>query len=586
MQPSRAVSPGADQTRPGSVIRGRALSPGYAAGTAYVYHSRVAPDVPQYRVDPGAVLLEQERLARAVRASVAELEQVRQRVLVDIGEAEAQIIAAHCALIADDAFALRLRKRIERELVNAELAVERETEEMGRLLASSVSAYLRERVHDVVDVKLRLLKHLGHGAASTLEQLQPGTIVVARELLPSDTLGLDRTHVIGLALEYGAPTSHAAILARSMGIPAVGDIPNLLERAREGVSLLVDGEDGHLVVDPDPSQVISFGKARHSYELATAGAVGDEWKACRTSDGIDVTLQANIGRAAEVDQVRRHHLEGVGLFRTEYLFLQSEEPPGLEAQRHVYQVILEELKGAPVVIRTLDLGGDKTPSFPMPDLRGMRSSVRGLSLSLAEDRLFRTQLQAILEAASECEDVAILLPMVRCAADFERALGVIDHVAAELGACKKPRVGAMVETPSALFELEEILRRADFISLGTNDLVQYMLAMERGKVGALGDNALFQPAILRAVAQVTRTVGAAGKPLTVCGEAAGDPTAACLLVGMGIRRLSMSPVRAARVRAAIRQQDGSVLEAVAREALGCGSRAEVMTLLGERLSLD
>jgi len=577
-------APGAAPTaEPGKVIHGRALSPGYAAGTAQIYHSRVAPEVPRYRIDPEAVEPEQERLMNALRSSIDELEQARQRVLADIGEAEAEIIAAHRALIADEEFAFRLRKRIERELVNAELAVEREADDMAGLLGKSVSAYLRERAHDVIDVKLRLLKHLGHGAASTLEQLLPGTVVVARELLPSDTLRIDRANVAGLALEYGAPTSHAAILARSLGIPAVGDLPGLLEGVREGVSLLIDGERGDLVLDPDPSQVVSFGKARQSYDLATASATEAEWQACTTSDGLDITLLANIGRPAEVDQVRRHYLRGIGLFRTEYLFLQSQEPPELELQRDVYRAVLGELKDVPVVIRTLDLGGDKTPRFPMPELRGMRSSVRGLSLSLAELRLFRVQLEAVMEAASGRQDVAILLPMVLCADDFARALGVIDDVAAKLGSTRPP-VGAMIETPSAVFEADEIARSADFVSLGTNDLVQFTLAMERRNVRAMGETALFQPAVLRAVAHVVKAVAAAGKPLTVCGEAAGDPAGACLLVGMGVRQLSMSPVRAARVRAAIRRHDSSALEALARKATECGSRAEVMELVAERVA--
>ncbi|HVJ21663.1 MAG TPA: phosphoenolpyruvate--protein phosphotransferase, partial [Polyangiaceae bacterium] len=551
-----------------------------------IYHSRVAPEVPCYRIDPDAVELEKERLVRAVQGSIDELEQVRQRVLADIGEAEAEIIAAHRALIADPAFVLKLRKRIERELVNAELAIEREADDMTGLLASSVSAYLRERAHDVLDVKLRLLKHLGHGAASMLEQLPPGAIVVARQLLPSDTLRLDRAHVAGLALEYGAPTGHAAILARSMGIPAVGDIPGLLERVRDGVSLLVDGERGDLVLDPEPSQVVSFGMVRDSYDLATAGIVGDEWRACTTSDGVDITLLANVGRLSEVDQVRRHYLQGVGLFRTEYLFLQSEEPPGLESQREVYRAVLDELKDLPIVIRTLDLGGDKTPRFPMPELRGMRSSTRGLSLSLAERELFTTQLQAIMEAASGPGDVAILLPMVVCADDFKRATAAIDEVATRLGRSSRPPVGAMIETPSALFELNELLDVADFISLGTNDLVQFMLATERRSTGALAESAFFQPSILRAVEHVVHAATTKGKSLTVCGEAAGDPMAACLLVGMGARRLSMSPVRAARVRDAIRRHNCSALQTLARRAAECSSRSEVMALVKQGVSLD
>jgi phosphoenolpyruvate-protein kinase (PTS system EI component) len=371
-----------------------------------------------------------------------------------------------------------------------------------------------------------------------------------------------------------------------MGIPAVGDIPGLLERVRDGVSLLVDGERGDLVLDPEPSQVVSFGMVRDSYDLATAGIVGDEWRACTTSDGVDITLLANVGRLSEVDQVRRHYLQGVGLFRTEYLFLQSEEPPGLESQREVYRAVLEELKDLPIVIRTLDLGGDKTPRFPMPELRGMRSSTRGLSLSLAERELFTTQLQAIMEAASGPGDVAILLPMVVCADDFKRATAAIDEVATRLGRSSRPPVGAMIETPSALFELNELLDVADFISLGTNDLVQFMLATERRSTGALAESAFFQPSILRAVEHVVHAATTKGKSLTVCGEAAGDPMAACVLVGMGARRLSMSPVRAARVRDAIRRHNCSALQTLARRAAECSSRSEVMALVKQGVSLD
>jgi len=565
------------------MLPGCSLSPGYGSGTAYIYHAGTAPAAPRRSIARGQVDAEKRRLTLAVGSAQRELGEVRERVLAEIGEAESEIIGAHLALLTDPTFIARIERRIETESVNAELALEEEADAVAQQIRDLGNGYLRERSHDVVDVKNRLLKHLGHGSAAALEQLPPGTVVVARELLPSDTLNLDRAHVVGLVLEGGAPTSHAAILARSMGIPAVGCIDSLFTHVADGHCIFVDGERGEVLVAPDPAQAAEFARSRGSFDRDLSRLVTDEWRECVTLDGHSITLLANIGRPSEVDQVRRHHLAGIGLFRTEYLFMESPERPSLDAQRDTYRAVLGRLGGRPMTIRTFDLGGDKRPQFATGVLSRGAGGLRGLRFSLRENAMFRVQLQAIMDAAGASDEVAILLPMVASAEDLENAISIIDEVAKTLRR-KRPRVGAMLETPSAVFEVDDILSLVDFASLGTNDLTQFMLGADRRIVESLSDDAIFQPALLRALRHVAQRAEAHGKPVTVCGEAAGDPLAACLLIGLGFDRLSMSPARAARVRAAVRSHRRSALAKVADCALEARTRFQVVKIVREALA--
>jgi phosphoenolpyruvate-protein phosphotransferase len=561
------------------VLRGRSISPGYGAGAAYVYHATSGPAPPRRRIEASEVVSEQTRLLQAIELATRELKEVQERVLSEIGESESEILGAHLALLEDRDFIIKIQRRIAETRVNAEFALVQESDALVEQLTAVENEYIRERAHDIVDIKNRLLGAMGHGPAEVLEHLPPGTVLVAKELLPSDTLNLDRAHVAALVLEHGAPTSHAAILARALGVPAVGSLSNLFDLVTDGASILVDGERGEVLVDPDPEHAARFTLTQNCYDRDTSEFIGDEVRDCVTLDGHPVTLLANIGRPQEVEQVERHHLAGVGLFRTEYLFLQAREPPSLELQTHTYGNILRALEGRPVVIRTLDLGGDKQPRFAIPGFRGrVPSGLRGLRLSLYEDELFRTQVRAIVQAGRPQDHVAILLPMVVSAEDAGRAIAVVDEVAGERGR-RRPTVGAMLETPSLLFELDDVLSQVDFVSIGTNDLVQFMLAVERRSVETLREDAFFQPAILRAVHDVARRAAQQNKPLSLCGEAAGDPLAACLLVGLGVDQLSMSPVRAARVRAAIRKQERARLKNLATAALAAGTRAEVMKLV-------
>jgi phosphoenolpyruvate-protein phosphotransferase (PTS system enzyme I) len=580
MTQSRNGPPAAPRAQ--RMLPGCSLSPGYGSGTAYVYHAGTAAPAPRRSITRAETGAEKRRFMLAVGSARRELDDVRERVLAEIGEAESEIIGAHLALLTDPAFIARIEGRIQTESINAEFALEQEVDAIGRQILGLENEYLRERSHDLVDVKNRLLKHLGHGSAAVLEQLPPGTVVVARELLPSDTLNLDRAHVVGLVLEGGGPTSHAAILARSMGIPAVGGIDGLFTHVVDGHCIFVDGERGEVLVDPDPAQAAEFARSRGSYDRDLSGLVTAEWKQCVTLDEHPITLMANIGRPSEVEQVRRHHLAGIGLFRTEYLFMESRDRPSLAAQRETYRAVLARLAGLPMTVRTFDLGADKRPQFATAALSRASGGMRGLRFSLQENTMLRVQLQAIMEAAEASDEVAILLPMVASAEDLEKAIGVIDEVAASVGR-RRPRVGAMLETPSALFEVDDILSLVDFASLGTNDLTQFMLGADRRTAESLSDDAIFQPALLRALQHVARRAEAHGKPVTVCGEAAGDPLAACLLIGLGLERLSMSPARAARVRAAVRSHRRSALTEVAARAAEARTRAQVLRLVREGL---
>lgn len=557
-------------------LQGRPLADGYGVGTAYIYHSAHSEEPESRQIAPGEVAAELRRLDNAVSDAEYDLRNVEHRVLTEIGEAEAGIIAAHRMILTDQTLLEQIRRLIRDDLLDAASATATAAAAVAEDLKEAGNDYLSERADDILDVKHRILKHLGHPAAAALEHLPPGTVLVARELLPSDTLNLDRAHVTGIVLESGGRTSHAAILARAMGIPAVGSIPDAHTRIKDGDSILVDGQSGRVIINPTSGQATAFADAQRSF-LDASRHLEAELGPSQTADGEPITLLANLGRPEEVPQVHLHHLDGVGLFRSEYLFIQAPEPPELDVQRAVYRKVLGELDGKPLVIRTLDLGGDKQPRFHIDRFGGNpRFGMRGLRLSLNERDLFRTQLQAIIDIADSIQRVSILFPMVIGASDLREAIELVEELT---GQTDRPPLGAMIETPSALFEIEEIVDQVDFVSIGTNDLVQYLLTIERRTVETLGHEAFFQPAVLRAVAHVVRAADARGIPVSVCGEAAGDPVAAGVLVGLGICRLSMSPVRAARVRAALRRLTKGQFQELATRALKTGSRKEALAAI-------
>ncbi|MHC5012304.1 MAG: phosphoenolpyruvate--protein phosphotransferase, partial [Planctomycetota bacterium] len=445
----------------------------------------------------------------------------------------------------------------------------------GRL-AGIEDPYLRERAIDVRDIGRRVLDQLVARAPEAVLPLPEGSVVIATELLPSETLDLDRAHVVGIVTELGGPTSHAAILAQALGIPAVSGIADAANAIPEGTWVLVDGERGEVTIAPSRERARTFGRVHDRYDRANDRAIAAEGVPCETSDGERIVLRANLGRALDVRGVRRHNLEGVGLLRTEFLFLDAHEPPSREAQSEIYGGVLRACPGSPVTIRTLDFGGDKVPPFLAPQVdRNPSLGLRGLRFSLSERALFDTQLRAIAESARE-GDVRVLFPMVMGASDLEAARERLDRaLAGQGGPGRRVSVGAMVETPAAVFAIEDILELVDFVTLGTNDLVQFTLAADRTLVDATDECSIAHPSVLRAIARVIEASRLRGRPVSVCGEAAGDPALACLLVGLGVRELSMSPARAARIRFALRSVRAEEAAEVAASALRCRGPREV-----------
>lgn len=565
------------------VISGKPISPGYARGRAEILGSDQAP-VSRTAIPPGQVEAELVRFQSALEDSDRELTQLQARVRSELGSDSADIFSAHLLFLKDPQFIDRVESCIRNDRLSLESAIQITIDELASLLKAADSAYMRERAADIRDLHRRLLRHIAPPGAEQLAKLAPESILVARELLPSDLLEFDREHLAGIITQSGGETGHAAILARALGIPAVTGITDATRIIKPGMPVLIDGQTGEVVLNPVPQRIDTAIANKAHYDRVTKHALDAAACECKTRDGVKVQLLANIGRPFEVHQVAERHLEGVGLFRTEYLFLDEPQAPSFERQRDIYCQLAATLPDLPLVIRTLDLGGDKWPAFLKPRFEANPNlGVRGLRFSLlAAEELFRTQIRAALHAAQE-HDVRIMLPMVLGCADLQHAKAIIEDVAENDEIPDLPPVGTLIETPAAVFAIDEILAASDFISIGTNDLTQFMLAADRNALAMIDDYTVLHPSVLRAVQQVIEAANAAGKPATICGEAAADPGVACLLVGLGARRLSMSPVTAARVRFALCASYQRSLEQLAQAALASDSAQTVATLVCETI---
>lgn len=561
-----------------TVLRGRPIAPGFAEGQALIQGAEPYA-VPRYRIRPDAVEAEIDRLRRSLQQAEEDITRLQHWVAAELGESEAGIFAAHLAFLKDPQFLERVHAYLQRNLVNAEQAVAATVTELATELAAADNEYLRERAEDIRDLGRRVLRHLLR-QGSVLREIPAGAVLVTRELLASDLVGMEPGRLFAVITEVGGEAGHGAILARSLGVPTITGVSEATRRIPNEACVLVDGEIGEVLVAPTEAERAAFRARRHHYEEQDEAAARAA-DGCATTDGIRVGLFANIRWPSEAAQVVDLHLDGVGLFRTEFMFLDELEPPGIDRQRAAYAKAARLVQGRPLVIRTVDLGGEKHPAFlarhfeanPNLGMRGLR-----FCLTVAPE-LFRVQLRAILEAG-DGHDVRILFPMVLGGGDLDQALELLREVALEAGIARLPPIGALIETPSAVFAIEDILERVDFIGIGTNDLTQFMLAADRNALDLIGDYTVLHPAVLRAIRHTRNAAAAAGKTVSVCGEAASEPAIARLLVGLGIRELSMSPVLAERVRRTLRASSCSELEALAARALACASPETVRALLG------
>ena len=559
-----------------TVLRGTPMSSGYAKGTAWFWVPPPA-DWSLTSIPSGNVGSELRRFHESLTATAAELERLRERTCAEIGADQADIFGVQCVILADVQFSTRIEDHIARNQWTAEHAVISFVEDWIEGSAAVTDEHLREQALNMRDLAQRLMSHLS-GRSDDLRMLPPkNSILVTVELSPSDVMQLGRSRIVAAVTEWGGPTGHASILLRSLGIPAVTGVTGVRDRIRQGQNVLVDGEHGTVIVEASEEERALFRSQRARRQRFVASLSDMETEPCTTLDGVRISLYANISRSGEVAEAIAHHLEGVELLRTELLFA-GEEPPSLLDQYEAYSRAAEALGGRPLVVRTFDLGGDKIPGFLEPWVQANPNlSLRGLRFALRQEHLLRTQLLAILDAAQH-HNIRVLFPMVMGTDDLRAAINLVRSVAAAHG-LPVPLLGAMIETPSALFALDEIMPHVDFLSLGTNDLAQLMLGADRDAAELSEEYAAVYPTILRAIRRVVEAAEEAGRPLAVCGEMAGHPAIAPLLVGLGIRKLSMAPSRCAEVHHALRHLDTRDAQSIAEQALQCDSREQVRQLL-------
>ncbi|ELY67410.1 phosphoenolpyruvate--protein phosphotransferase [Natrinema versiforme] len=526
-------------------------------------------------VDPDA---ERERFEDARERARAELERERDRTAERVGEDEAAVFDAHKQFVDDPQIIDGVEAGVDDGLP-AEHAVEDAFEDpIARF--EGMDGRMAERADDLRDVRDRLLRLLTDADRVDLASLSTGSVLLAERLTPSDTAQLDSERVAGFATIEGGRTSHAAIFARSLGIPAVVGVGDGLESIDDGTDVLVDGEDGAVIADPTPDQ----------RERAAGGRdVEIREESVETADGRAVEVAANVGTLAELEGAVAQGADGIGLFRTEFLFLDREAPPDEDEQVEVYREALAAFPDGRVVVRTLDVGGDKPiPYLDMPDPENPFLGERGIRRSLGPDAdLFETQLRALLRAnAAEPGTLSVMFPMVATVSELEAALetaaSVADDLASEGLDREVPELGVMIETPSAALTAEALAERVDFLSIGTNDLTQYVMAAarENDRVAELHDPC--EPAVLRAIERTVAAGHAGDAWVGMCGEMAGDPDLTELLVGLGLDELSMSAVTIPDVKANIAAVDTADAETLAESATDAATSAAVRDRVANR----
>lgn len=565
-------------------LRGIGASPGVVRGPWLRIDTTSAPT--GGRIEPGDATRETQRLQDATVAASAELEAIAARVEGDGHPDEGAIFRAQASIARDPALVTLATGRIDDHGEDAVAAVQAAADSFAEQLRSLDDEVLSARAADVIDVGQRIARRLsGIPDAAPAEGLDRPTIVVAGDLPPSVTATLPRERLLGIALEGSSPTAHAAILARAYGIPAVVGVGALIDALGPASEIAIDGGTGAVVVDPDTATAASIDAAtdrdrqRHDADLREAG------QPAVTSDGVEVALLANIGGPDESESAIELGAGGVGLFRTEFLFLERSLPPSEDEQAAAYEGVVRAFAPRPVTVRLLDIGGDKAiPYLPIAPEANPFLGVRALRLADVERGLFVTQLRACYRAATAGQ-LKVMAPMVADAGDVDLLHELAEQATRELAAESIPigavNLGVMLEIPSSVLVGDAYFGRIEFASLGTNDLLQYTVAVDRTNPRLERYRDSLHPAVLRLIRMAVDAGDRAGIEISVCGEMAGDPVPALALVGLGVRSLSMAASSLPAVRRAIRAADHGQLSAVMREALGEGSAAPVRARLGE-----
>ena len=553
------------------------MSPGIGIGKAVVIDKASINITKNYIKDAGNEL---DRLMNAIEAAKEQLNELYVSTIDELGEKEAQIFKSHEMMLEDDTFISDVENRIKQEGVNAEYALNETSNVYIKMFQSIEDEYLRERAEDIKDVMNRVIRILMGISSVDFSNLKENSIIVAKDLTPSDTAQIDRTKVAAMITEIGGKTSHAAIIARIMGIPTVVGLNNITDKIKNGDTVICDGKTGKVLVNPNAKQLFYFTKKKNIEDEIRNELKNQIGLPSVTKDGFKISLTANIGVPNDVDMALENDAEGIGLFRSEFIFMNREHQPTEDEQFEQYKEVLVKMGDKPVIIRTLDIGGDKNvPYIDIPKEMNPFLGYRAIRLCLGNVEVFRTQLRAILRA-SVYGNVKIMIPMISTMKELKDSKKILQQAKDELTKegikfKKDIEIGIMIEIPSAAIISDLLAREVDFFSIGTNDLIQYTMAVDRmnSKLSYLYSQ--YHPALLRLIKGIIDNAHEAGIWVGMCGEAAGDPKLIPVFVGMGLDEFSMNSPSILRARYIVRNLNKADMEIIAKSTLNMENALEV-----------
>ena len=569
-------------------LQGIAVSPGVAIGEALVLDNE-GFRIPRRFLPRDAVEEELARLDRAMVASAAEVERNRDRVAEKLGNEYAAIFSAHLQMLHDRRLRQEIEEMIRTRHYSPEYSVSRALRKYAKVFESLNGEYMAERASDIYDIEKRLLRNLLGMRREELSQVLSPVLVLARNLTPSETANLNPQFVMGFATETGGPGSHTAIVAEGLGIPAVVGIGSFLTDVSGGDTVIIDGDQGLVILHPDEETL-----ARYRHEVEEQRVLAAKLETLRdlpaeTTDGQRIQLLGNIEFPAEVQQCEERGADGIGLYRTEFLYLGRDDDPPEEAHYAAYREVAEAMHGKPVVMRTLDLGADKMRMLPDPeDERNPFLGLRSIRLALRNRDMFRVQLRAILRA-SALGDIRVMFPLISTMLELRAAKSVLADAMEDLDEEGAPfnrdiKIGMMVEVPSAVLMMDHFVEEVDFFSIGTNDLIQYALAVDRSNKDVANLYTAADPAVIRLIDMAVAAANKADKSISMCGQMCGNPLYTMLLLGLGLRSLSVTPSAVPEVKRVCRSVSIDQCQKVADQVRALDSARDVKTYLKEELN--
>ncbi|MBI4777727.1 phosphoenolpyruvate--protein phosphotransferase [Candidatus Desantisbacteria bacterium] len=568
-------------------LTGIPASPGIVIGKAFLF------DIGSFKIEKRKIAstqieVEVQQFKAAILKTREEIKKLEEKVQRDIGEDIAKIFSAHLSILEDPLLILDVTQKIRKETVCAEYALECVLQNIANNFSIMEDEYFRERAVDVFDIGRRILHNLMGVVRISIEDLTEKVIIIAHELSPSDTAHMNDGNVLGFVAEIGGKTAHAAIMARALEIPAVVGLKEITCRVRNDEIIIVDGSHGTVIINPDKETLEKYSRKQEEYSAFKEGLTCLRDLPAQTEDGFRVLLSANIGTAEEIDIIKREGAEGVGLYRTEYLYLERTDFPAEEEQFNAYKDVILRLTPCPTVIRTVDLGGDKfLTHLDLPIETNPFLGLRAIRLCLKYPEIFKVQMRAILRA-SNYGKVQLMFPLISEIDEFGQAKSILLSAMKELDRENIPfdhniQIGIMVETPSAALIADRLAKEVDFFSIGTNDLIQYTMAIDRVNEEVAALYKPFHPAILRLIQMTINAAHNEGKWVGMCGEMAGDPLYTVLLLGMGLDEFSMSGSSIARIKKIIRAIRLDEAKAFAAEIMQITSAGEIQKMLEETM---